>query len=209
MLFALSFTSRVLAQNEEKRAFGVLPNYRTAEASVPFQSLTTKQKFSIATKDSIDYPVLLTTAFFAGISRSERSNSDVYGPGAKGFAYRYGISYADQVTSNYFPEAIIPALFHDDPRYFRKSEGSIKSRAFYAIDHIFIGSTDTGATTFNTPEILGNGLAAIAGMSYHSHERTAGDALSEFGTLVTADMAGNIAKELWPDLKPWYKNRRH
>jgi hypothetical protein len=46
-------------------------------------------------------------------------------------------------------------------------------------------------------------------MSYHSHERTAGDALSEFGTLVTADMAGNIAKEFWPDLKRWYKNRRH
>jgi hypothetical protein len=63
ILFAVSFTSRVLAQNEDKRAFGVLPNYRTAEASVPFQSLTTKQKFSIATKDSIDYPVLLTTAF--------------------------------------------------------------------------------------------------------------------------------------------------
>ena len=140
---------------------------------MPFQSLTTKQKFSIATKDSIDYPVLLTTAFFAGISRSERSNSDVYGPGAKGFAYRYGISYADQVTSNYFPEAIIPALFHDDPRDSRKSEGLIKSRAFYAIDHIFIGRTDTGATTFNAPEILDNGLAAIAGMSYHSHERHA------------------------------------
>jgi hypothetical protein len=47
ILFAVSFPSRVLAQNEDKRAFGVLPNYRTAEASVPFQSLTTKQKFKI------------------------------------------------------------------------------------------------------------------------------------------------------------------
>jgi hypothetical protein len=28
-----------------------------------------------------------------------------YGPGAEGFVYRYGITYADQVTSNYFPEA--------------------------------------------------------------------------------------------------------
>jgi hypothetical protein len=176
---------------------------------MPFAPLTTKQKFRIATKDSIDYPVFLTTAFFAGISRLERSGGDVHGPGANGFAYRYAISYADQVSSNYFPEAIIPALFHDDPRYFRKSEGSIKSRAFYSIDHIFIGRTDTGATTFNAPEILGNGLAAVTGISYHSHERTAGDALSEFGTLLTADMAGNIAKEFWPDLKRWYKNRRH
>ena len=194
---------------EDKRAFGLLPNYRTAEANVPFQSLTLKQKFSIATKDSIDYPVLLTTAFFAGISQSERSNSSVYGPGWKGFVYRYGISYVDQVTSNYLPEAIIPALLHDDPRYFRKSDGSIRSRALYAIDHIFIGKTDTGATTFNAPEIVGNGLAAVAGLAYHSRERTPGAVLSEFGTLVTADMAGNIAKEFWPDLKSWYKNRRH
>jgi hypothetical protein len=209
MLLATCFTSCLLAQDEDRRAFGVLPNYRTAEASVPFQPLTIKQKFTIATKDSIDYPVFFTTAFFAGVSRFGRSNDDVYGPGAKGFIYRYGVSYGDQVTSNYFPEAIIPALFHDDPRYFRKSEGSIKSRVLYATDHIFIGRTDTGATTVNAPEILGNGLGAVAGLSYHSRQRTAGDALSEFGTLVTADMVGNIAKEFWPDLKHWYQNRRH
>jgi hypothetical protein len=146
--------------------------------SPPNRNSVLRQKIQLIIQSS------LQRLSFAGISRSECSNSDVYGPGAKGFAYRYGITYADQVTSDYFPEAIIPALFYDDPRYFRKSEGSIKSRAFYAIDHIFIGRTDTGAPTFNAPEILGNGLAAIAGMSYHSHERTAGDALSEFGTLV-------------------------
>jgi hypothetical protein len=100
MLFALCFTFRLSAQNEDKRAFLLLPNYRTAEASASFQPLTTKQKFRIATKDSIDYPVFLTTAFFAGISRLERSSGDVYGQGGKGFVYRYGISYADQVTSN-------------------------------------------------------------------------------------------------------------
>jgi hypothetical protein len=113
------------------------------------------------------------------------------------------------VISKHLPEAIVPALFRDDPRYFRKSDGSIKSRALYAIDHIFISRSDTGTTTFNAPEILGNGLAAVAGMSYHSQERTTGDALSEFGTLVTKEMAGNIAKEFWADLKRWYKNRRH
>src|SRR5207253_1169294 len=64
MLFAVCFTFRLSAQNEDKRAFGLLPNYRTAEASASFQPLTTKQKFRIATKDSIDYPVFLTTAFF-------------------------------------------------------------------------------------------------------------------------------------------------
>jgi len=193
----------------DKRVFGVLPNYRTAEARAPFQPLATKQKFVIATKDSIDYPVFLTTAFFAGISQLEHSSNDVYGQSTKGLVHRYGINYADQLMSDYFPEAVIPFIFHEDPRYFRRSEGSITSRAFYAIDHIFIAKTDTGRATFNAPEILGNGLAALAAMSYHPHERTAGDTVSEFGTFVTADMAGNIAKEFWPDLKRWYKNRHH
>ena len=95
---------------EDKRAFGVIPNYRTAEGSAPFQPITTKQKFTIATKDSFDYPVLGTTGFFAGLSQIQGSGNNVYGQGMKGFAHRYGISYADQVVGNFFPEAIVPTV---------------------------------------------------------------------------------------------------
>lgn len=51
------------ATPEDKRIFGVLPNYRTAEASLPFVPLTAKQKFRIAFKDSFDWPVYPTAAF--------------------------------------------------------------------------------------------------------------------------------------------------
>src|SRR5260370_1910132 len=94
---------------ENKRMFGVLPNYRVAEGSAPFQPITTKQKFIIATKDSFDYPVFLTTAFFAGLSQLQGSDNNLYRQGVRGFAHRYGFSYADQVMSNFFPEAIVPA----------------------------------------------------------------------------------------------------
>src|SRR5271157_1311465 len=42
---------------EDKRIFGVLPNNRTTEESIPFQRLTAKQKITIAFKDSFDWPV--------------------------------------------------------------------------------------------------------------------------------------------------------
>src|SRR5207302_8455398 len=116
--------------------FGVLPNYRTEEGSVPCQRLTPNQKFAIGTEDAFDYPVLGTAGFFAGLSQIQGSGNNVYGQGMKGFAHRYGISYADQVVGNFFPEAIVPTLFHKDPRYFRKGEGSKKSRLFYAVSHI-------------------------------------------------------------------------
>ena len=188
--------------HEDKRVFGVLPNYRTAEGRVPFHPITPKQKFTIATKDSFDWPVLITTGFFAGLSQLQGSDNQVYGQGVKGFAHRYGISYADQVMGNYFPEAIIPTLFHKDPRYFRKGEGRVIGRFGYAVGHIFVSKSDSGKTTFNSPEILGNALATMATMTYHAHERTAGYAIYQYGfTYLTSDAIGQILKEFWPDIK--------
>jgi hypothetical protein len=186
----------------DRRAFGVLPNYRTAEKSVPFMPITTRDKFGIAVKDSFDTPVYFTTAFFAGLSQARGSDNNIYGQGVKGFAHRYGISYADQVVGNFFPEAIVPTLFHMDPRYFRKGEGSVKSRFGYALGHIFVARTDKGQTTFNSPEIIGNAMASIAAMAYHPHERTANDAMNQFAfTYIAPDMFGQVLKEFWPDVK--------
>lgn len=186
---------------EDKRVLGVLPNYRTANGLAPFQRITAKEKFTIATKDSVDYPVFFTTAFFAGVSQLSGDNSKVYGGGVKAFAHRYGISYADQVIGNLYPEAIVPVLFHVDPRYFRKSEGSAKSRFAYAVSRLFVCKDDNGNLTFNSPEFVGNGMASLTALSYHVGERTAGDAVSQFGNYLATDLAGQILKEFWPDIK--------
>src|SRR5262249_30762179 len=187
---------------KDKRLFGVLPNYRTAELSAPFEPITTKQKFAIAVKDSFYPPVFLTTGLFAGLSQVKWAENNVYGQGMKGYAHRYVISYLDQVTGNFFPEAIAPALFHKDPRYFRKAAGSIKSRTLYAVSRIFVSKSDSGRTSFNSPEIIGNAMAAITDMSFHPHERKLGDVVTKWGfTYVTSDMIGQALKEVWPDIK--------
>jgi hypothetical protein len=194
-------------QVEDKRVFGVLPNYRTSESSIPFKTLTVKQKFTIFAKDSFDYPVFFTTAFFAGLSQLHGDADEVYGQGMKGYAHRYGISYADQVLGNFFPEAIVPTLFHDDPRYFRMSTGPFKSRLFYALTRMLVGKNDAGHWTFNAPEIIGNSLAATAAMSYHPHQRTLGDAVQQAGSFWEADVVGNIMKEFWPDIKRHFSSK--
>ena len=193
----------------DKRAFGVMPNYRTADGSAPFHPITTKEKFTIATKDSFDTPVYFTTALFAALSQLEGADNIVYGQGVKGFAHRYGISYADQVIGNFFPEAIVPSLLHMDPRYFRKGEGPKLGRLYYAVSHIVVSRNDKGVTTFNSPEIVGNALASMVGMSYHPHERTLGGGLYQWGvTYIGADMVGQILKEFWPDVKRHYSHKR-
>ena len=56
------------AQTEDpidKRAFGVLPNYRTADGTKPFTPIGAKQKLTIAAKDSFDKPIYFMAGFFA------------------------------------------------------------------------------------------------------------------------------------------------
>ena len=54
---ALLAQSQAPATAPPARAFGVLPNYRLAELSDPFQPISVKRKFYIGYKDATDYPV--------------------------------------------------------------------------------------------------------------------------------------------------------
>src|SRR4029077_21244184 len=60
----------------DKRLFGVLPNYRTADGSVPFSPISSKQKLSIATHDSFDWPTYVTAGFLTAVTPG--SNSKEY-----------------------------------------------------------------------------------------------------------------------------------
>src|ERR1700677_2769347 len=54
---------------EDKRVFGVLPNYRTTELTPIYTPITAKQKMIIATKDTIDYPLFLLGGALAGLAK--------------------------------------------------------------------------------------------------------------------------------------------
>lgn len=192
----------------DKRMLGMLPNYRAASGLAPFEPISARQKFTIARKDSTDYPIFFTTAFFAGISQWTGSNNQLYGQGAKGYFHRYGITYGDQVLGTFFSEAIVPSVMHVDPRYFIKGEGTKKGRTLYALSRILVCRNDRGSTTFNSPEILGNGLAVLTAASYHPGARTGGDILGQWMTFVASDAAGQVLKEFWPDIKRALNARR-
>src|SRR5215470_10992933 len=84
-LFAQTTTTTESASTAEpldKRAFGVLPNYRLADGNQPFQPITAKQKMYIAWRDSTDFPVYPTAALFAGIYQLQDQNPS-FGQGVK------------------------------------------------------------------------------------------------------------------------------
>jgi len=184
----------------DKRAFGVLPNYRTADGSLPFSPITTKQKFTIATKDTVDGPSYAIAAFFSGISQLNNSNPS-FGQGMKGYARRYGSAITDQAVGNFMTEAIYPTLFREDPRYFRKTTGPIKKRAFYALSRVLITRTDAGNWRPNAAEILGNGTVAAIGNLYYPDGRKFDDNMQRMFSQIGTDAISNVLKEFWPDLK--------
>jgi hypothetical protein len=186
----------------DKRVFGVLPNYRTAQNSAIYAPISSKQKLIIATKDTFDYPMFLLGGGLAGIAQITDEHP-LFGQGVKGYFHRYLTSYADEAIGNYMTEGVMPILFHEDPRYFMLGPGthSIGYRTWYAATRIFVTKTDSGGTTFNFAEVVGNSIAAAAGNAYYPGETTLWDNLSRLGQELATDSISQVLKEFWPDVK--------
>jgi hypothetical protein len=184
----------------DKRLFGVLPNYRTANETATYEPITTKQKFSIASKDSFDYPLLGLAAFIAAYGQLDNENPS-FGQGWAGYGKRVGTSYADQVIGNMLSEAIFPTFLHEDPRYFRRGYGSVRSRIFYAATRVFVTRTDSGGTRFNFSEVLGNATGTAISNAYYPDNRTAADNVEKLGMQIGIDAISQVLKEFWPDIK--------
>jgi hypothetical protein len=191
------------AQPVDKRIFGVLPNYRTADGSAPFVPITPKRKFYIASKDSFDYPVILLSGAFAALYQLEDQDPS-FGQGLKGYGKRMAASYGDQAIGNLMAEAIFPSLLHEDPRYFRMGAGggSTWHRTRYALSRVFVVRTDKGKWDFNYSEWLGNGAAvALSNLYYPADTRNFTDNAQKLGLQIGTDAISQVLKEFWPDWK--------
>jgi len=184
----------------DKRLFGIIPNYRTSPSLYPYTPLSTREKFRLATEDAFDRGTFLLAAGFAGEGQLTNSNPS-FGQGVKGYAHYLATSYADWAIGDYMTEALFPAALHQDPRYFRKSTGSGFSRLTYAMSQIFWTHTDSGGHMFNFSEIGGNAAASAISQAYYPDNRGAGTAVSKLSIQVGVDMASNVMKEFYPDLR--------
>jgi hypothetical protein len=184
----------------DKRVFGVFPNYRTADGSIPFAPITAKQKFLIGLKDSFDWPIYPVAGAFALLYQLENQNPS-FGQGLKGYARRYGASLGDQTIGNMMTESIMPTILHEDPRYFRRGTGTKWSRAGYALTRIFVTRTDAGGRRFNFSEFMGNSAAVAISNAYYPDNRDVHDNVEKLGMQLATDAFSQVLKEFWPDVK--------
>jgi hypothetical protein len=146
-----------LKTEEKQRLLGVLPDFFVSYApnAAP---LTAAQKFQLGWKTIIDPVSLLGTSISAGIEQA-RNNHPEFGQGTEGYAKRFGAQYANRVSRVIIGRVVMQSIFHQDPRYFYKGTGSIRSRALYAIGTAFLAKGDNGNWQFDYSDVLG-GMAS-------------------------------------------------
>ena len=163
-----------IKDEEKQRVLGVIPNFYVTynPTAVP---LGPRQKFELAWKATVDPVNFGLTGAIAGIEQAVNAFSG-YGQGARGYAKRFGASYADFVNSTFIGSAILPSLLRQDPRYFYKGKGSKRSRFLYAVANSVICKGDNGHWQANYSGMLGSlaagGLSNLYYPGQNRHDAT-------------------------------------
>jgi hypothetical protein len=186
---------------QTKRMFGVIPNFAAVSADTELPPLTVRGKFILATRDSVDYSSFIWAGMQAGQSMALRSYPEL-GHGAAGYRRYYWRAFVDQASGSYFTEAIVPAVTHEDPRYYTLGHGGFFRRAGYALSRVVLTKTDSGGKSFNFSEILGNGMeAGLANFYYPAQERSLHNTAVNWVAQLEAASLNNLAREFWPDIR--------
>jgi len=184
-----------IKEEEKQRVLGVIPNFYVTYLpnAAP---LSTKQKFELAWKTTVDPVNFAITGVIAGVQQAQNDFSG-YGQGAQGFAKRYGASYADFVAGTFVGSAVLPSLLKQDPRYFYKGTGSKRSRILYALANAVICKGDNGHWQANYSSILGS-LAAggISNLYYPAKNRDGAELTFENALIgIGASAGANLLQE--------------
>ena len=157
--------------------------------------MTPKLKFNLAIRTAQDPAAFLVAAAVAGVEQ-ERNNFPGYGQELRGYAKRYGSAYSDRLVGAMIGHAILPALLHQDPRYFYHGSGSIRSRIFYALSAAVVCRGDSGQLEPNYSAVLGSFAAAgISNLYRAPRDRSAGRTFRNGLIVIGSGAAVNLIRE--------------
>jgi len=178
----------------QQRVLGVLPNFYTSfDWNAP--PMMAKQKFKLSVHSMFDPAAFAIMAGVAGLEQYKNVYPG-FGGGWEGYGKRYGATFANHVSDQFFARAAYPSIFHQDPRYFYKGRGSFSSRAWYAVSNVVIARGDDGRWKPNYSSVLGKLTSGALSNAYYP-ESERGAHLVFFNTLTElgADAAENLIKE--------------
>ncbi len=175
---------------EKQRLIGFLPNFFVSY-DWKAQPLSPGQKYRLAWKNARDPGNLVLVGLVSGVQQATDAFPG-YGQGAQGYGKRYGANLANLVSGTMLGGAVLPTLFHQDPRYFYKGTGTVKSRLWYAITRAVVARGDDGNWQPAYASVLGDlSAGAISNLYYAKSDRQGAALTIENGFLGIAGDAMN------------------
>jgi hypothetical protein len=187
---------------EQQRVLGFIPNFYVVYDSANAVPLTTKLKFKLAMRVSVDPVTIGGVAGMAAINQA--ANRPDFVQGAQGYGQRFGSIAADSFSDILIGGAILPSVLHQDPRYFYQGTGTTNSRLKHALLSPFICRGDNGRWQPNYSS-LGGDLAssALSNAYYPQSNRGVGLVFGTFGIGTAERLASGVAQEfILPRLTP-------
>jgi hypothetical protein len=188
-----------LKKQEQQRVLGIIPAFNSVyQGTVP--PLTPGQKMQLMWKSTTDVYVFAFAAITAGIGQAQNSHA-AYGQGVEGYAKRYGAGYADTADGNFWGNAVLPIVLHEDPRYFRLGHGTFMHRLLYSMSTTVWCKRDNGTEGPNYANVLGNLISGgISNVYYPEQDRGVEQTFQNAATVTAEGMIGAAMIEFWPDI---------
>ena len=179
---------------EKQRLIGFFPNFYTSYV-YDAAPLTSKQKFSLATRGTFDPVAMIGVGIAAGIEQATNAYAG-YGQGAEGYAKRFAAKFVDGRSSDFLTHAIFPSLLHQDPRYYYQGSGSVKSRLMHAVSSAFVTRSDSGRTVPNYSYFLGDMCSgALSNLYYPKADRGAHLVFTNTAVGLAGRLGTNLLRE--------------
>jgi len=189
-----------IKEQEQQRLVGIVPMFNISYRADAV-SMTAKQKIGLSFHSVTD-PVAFAVAALAGGYHEINDGGTGFEWGAKGYGERAGAAYLDSFTGNMLGNGVLPALLHQDPRYFRLGHGTITHRTLYALKTNVMCRHDNSHRWEPNISNIGGNIAggAISNLYYPSTNSGLSETFSN-GLLVTAEGGfGSLFDEFWPDI---------
>lgn len=151
--------------------------------------------------NSFNAQMIFGAAFTTALDPIFNGSTNAYwGQGAEGFGKRFGSRIA-QSSVKASGQALVGALFREDPRFYDSRKEGFWPRFGFAVAHTFIVKNDNGGQQLSAGRIAGAFSSGFVGMAWTPDPiNTTSAAFERTGTALGGVLAGSLWKEFQPDI---------
>jgi hypothetical protein len=150
---------------------------------------------------SFNASMLFGAAFNSALDPLVNGSTNAYwGQGMEGFGRRFGTRVSQSMAKG-TGEALVGAMFKEDPRFYESRKEGFWPRLGFALTHTLIVRNDEGKERFSIGRTAGAFSSGFVGMAWTPDPiNTPQDALVRTGTSMGGVVAGSLWKEFQPDV---------